>query len=148
MSWDIWDPFQDIKTFHREIDRLFKEIYTKPIEKKELIRQPLTDITETKENMIVRMEIPGISKKDIELKITDEMITIKAQKKTEAKEEKEGYCRKERSYTSFQRAFRLPKKVKSEKAEAKLEEGILKITIPKAKPELEHDEKVKRVEIK
>ena len=52
MSWEIWDPFEDMKLFHREMDRVFKDVYARPIEKKELIRQPLTDISETEKDII------------------------------------------------------------------------------------------------
>jgi len=150
MVWDIWDPFEEMKKFRKEIEKTFEDFYKKPVfkgEKRPVIREPLTDIIQTNNKVIAKVELPGIDKKDIDLKITDNMLGIKAEKKHEEEVKKKGYFRQERSYSGFQRAFTLPARVIPEKAQAEFKNGILTITIPKKKKQIEA-KKVKKIPIK
>ena len=150
MTWEIWDPFEDMKKMQKEMDKTFRDFFRKPmkLEKKEMIREPLVDVMETKKDVVVKAELPGIDKKDIELNVTENMIGIKAERKTEAKEEIKGFYRHERSYQSFQRAFSLPARVLPNKSKAKMDKGVLMITIPKAKSTKEEKSQFKRIAIK
>ena len=93
---------------------------------------PAVNIKETKDNFVVKMAVPGMSKKDFKIDLTDNVLTISSEKKDE-KEEKDGYYTKqEYSYQSFSRAFTLPKDVvDDDKITAKYENGELVLTIPK-----------------
>ncbi len=91
---------------------------------------PTVDIFEKDNNVVVKAEIPGMKKEDIEVNLTDDTITISGEKKKEDKVEKKNYYRLERSYGSFCRSFRLPREVQTDKAKAKFKDGILEIKIP------------------
>lgn len=127
MVWDIWDP----EEYRKEMKR-FLESFRRPIMRG--FKEPLVDIEITPKNVIARIELPGIDKKDIDLNITEDAVQIKAETKKEAEIKKKGYYKQERSYAGFRRFFSLPVKVKPEDATAKLEKGLLEITMPKARP--------------
>ena len=99
---------------------------------------PAVNIQESKDDFLVSMAVPGMSKKDFKLDLNDNVLTISSEKKEDKKKEVENYTRKEYSYQSFSRSFTLPKDVvNDEKITAKYENGELKILIPKkeeAKP--------------
>ena len=99
---------------------------------------PAVNIQESKDDFLVSMAVPGMSKKDFKLDLSDNILTITSEKEDEKMEEEKSYTRKEYSYQSFSRSFTLPKNVvNDEKISAKYENGELKILIPKkeeAKP--------------
>jgi HSP20 family protein len=103
---------------------------------------PSVDVFEEGDEVVVKAELPGISKEDIDVKVTDDVVTISGEKKKEEKIEKKNYYRMERSYGSFTRSFRLPTEVQTEKASAKFKEGILEIRIPKTEEAKEKEKKV------
>lgn len=92
---------------------------------------PIVDIFEEGDDVVVKAEVPGMHKEDLDVKLEDDMITISGEKKAEEKIEKKDYYRFERSYGSFCRAFRLPTEVQTEKAKAKFKDGVLEIRVPK-----------------
>ncbi|MEN2986521.1 MAG: Hsp20/alpha crystallin family protein [Thermodesulfovibrionaceae bacterium] len=122
-----------------EIDRLFDEFMKRPFSLfrslvprlREEVVSPAVDIYEEGDDLVVKAELPGLKKEDIEVKLTDDYITISGEKKKEEKVEEKNYFRYERSYGSFSRTFRLPLEVQTDKAKAKFENGILEIRIPK-----------------
>ena len=98
----------------------------------------------TKNNeLIVRADIPGLKKEDLTIELTDEMLTLKGERKHETEEKKEGFYRAERVYGSFYRTLPLPEGVKIDNAKAVVHDGVLEITIPVAKIEA----KTKKLEI-
>lgn len=145
MKWEILDPFENMKRMHKEMDSLFRDFYGKPIHRD--VREPLLDIRETKDEVIADIELPGIEKKDIDLEVKENMLSVRAKKKHETETEKEGFYRCERSYSSFQRAFELPAEIVPEKTDAEFKDGLLNIKMKKAKPEVE-EHKTKKIEIK
>ncbi len=103
---------------------------------------PTVDIFEEGDNVVVKAEIPGMKKEDIDVNITDDTITISGEKKKEEKVEKKDYYRVERSYGSFSRSFRLPKEVQTDKAMATFKDGVLEITVPKTEEAKKKEKKV------
>jgi HSP20 family protein len=103
---------------------------------------PSVDVFEEGDEVVVKAELPGISKEDIDVKVTDDVVTISGEKKKEEKVEKKNYYRIERSYGSFTRSFRLPTEVQAEKASAKFKEGVLEIRIPKTEEAKKKEKKV------
>jgi len=101
------------------------------------------DIFEEKDNVIVKAELPGMKKEDIDITVTDHTMRISGEKKREEKVEKKDYYWEERSYGSFTRSFQLPSEVQTEKAEAKFKDGILEIRIPKTEEARRKEKKVK-----
>lgn len=92
------------------------------------------DVLDEGDHYIVNAEIPGVSKEDIKLNVSDNNVEISAQHKEEKEEKKKNYIRKERRAFSYHRSLPLPDKVDSSKAKAKLNNGILSVEIPKINP--------------
>jgi HSP20 family protein len=139
------DIFEEIRRLRKEMDRFFERFGEKAWEMPEF-KEPLLDLTETDNEIIARIELPGVEKKGIVLNLTEDSLEIKAEKKKEERIEKEGYIKSERSYKGFYRKMTLPTKIIPEKAEATYKEGILEIRMPKA--EKKKAEKVRRIEVK
>ena len=136
-------PLRELARLENEIDRIFKELL--PAEAKgELVSwSPRTDIYEKDNNIVIEAEIPGAKKEDIEVKIKDNAVVIKGEVKKEEEKKEENYYKKERFYGKFERVVPLPADVKVEEAKAEYQDGILKLTIPKAV-----EEKEVKIEIK
>lgn len=109
-------------------------------------RQPLMDIKDTGNELVIEAEMPGIPKENIDIQLTENSIEICGEVKSEEKEEKKGYYRQERSYSTCYRQMPLPAEIIPSKAEATLEDGILHIKIPKKKPTTK--EKAHKVNVK
>ena len=103
---------------------------------------PKVDIFEEGDNFVVKAEIPGIKKEEIEVNLTDDMVTISGEKKKEEKVEKKDYYRFERSFGSFSRSFRLPKDVQADKAKAIFKDGVLELKVPKTEEAKKKEKKV------
>jgi len=136
------DMFEEIRRLQNEINRSFGDFWESDSYKALpdytgkkgalALRSPLTDLEETDKEVIAKFELPGVEKKDIQLNVTPDKIEVKVEKKQEAKVEKKGFYREERSYRGFYRSMALPSEVLAEKAKAKYKDGILEVTMPKA----------------
>jgi len=98
------------------------------------VRIPNIDVVDHDKEVVVKAELPGIDKNDIDIKLTENTVTIKAEKKREEKEEKDNYFHQEISRASYSRSFTLPTKVDSENAKASFKDGILEIILAKREP--------------
>ena len=101
------------------------------------IEPPVVDFYEEKDDLVVKAELPGMEKQDIEVNVTDHTLTIKGEKKNEEEVEEENYYRSERSFGSFRRDLELPSDVQAEKAKASFKNGILEVRLARteaAKP--------------
>ena len=96
-----------------------------------LANYPSVNIAEHDKDFKIELAAPGLEKKDFKIETDNDMLTISSEKKHEKKEEKENYRRQEFSYESFTRSFQLPENSLPEKIEAKYEDGLLKLTLPK-----------------
>lgn len=129
-----WDPFRDIVSLRERMNKLFEDMATARGEDKDLTMSswaPAVDIYETENEVVLTAEIPGIEEKDIEIKVEDNTLTLKGERKFEKETKEENYHRIERAYGSFFRSFTLPTYVDQDKIEAEHENGILKIRMPK-----------------
>ena len=138
-----WDPFDEIKRTQERLNQLFEDFM--PMEEwgGGKVYTPAIDIKEEDDKLLVTTDLPGINKEDVEINLKEDMLEISAKSGKEKESEEEGYLRKERSYTQFYRAVRLPASVREEGSTAKMENGVLTITLPKAKIE----EPTKKIEI-
>ena len=134
-----WDPFSPMESLQNQINRVFNTSLTDwPGVSGWGTSFPSVDVYQDKDNVIVAAEVPGLEQKDVELSITGNTITLKGQKKHESEVKEEGlqdggtYHRVERSYGSFQRVIELPCEVNADKAKAKIENGVLTVTVPKS----------------
>jgi HSP20 family protein len=96
-------------------------------------RMPKVDIIDKDTAIVVHAEVPGVNKKDLDISLTEDTVTIKGSTSQEQKEEKEDYYRSEISRDSFSRTLPLPCEVDGAKAKAKFKDGVLELTLPKVK---------------
>jgi HSP20 family protein len=138
-----WDPFEEIRKTQERLNLLFEDFM--PMKKwgDGNVFTPAIDIKEEENKLLVTTDLPGINKEDIEINLKEDMLEISAKTGKEKETEEEGYIRKEREYTHFYRAVRLPSSVKEEGSTAKIENGVLTITLPKIKRE----EPAKKIQI-
>ena len=111
-------------------------------------RTPKMDIYEDGNNVVAKVELPGVNPEDIDIEIEDDVLKVEAKKEEKKEEKKKGYYRKELSKGYYKRAVPLPVKVVGEKAEAKYEGGMLEIVIPKVKPAKQEKESKIKVKVK
>jgi len=141
-----WRPFgRELDTFRREMDDLFSRVFGEFPLTKRISEEwaPRVDVSETKDNYIVKAELPGLEVKDVNVSISGNVLTIKGEKKKEEEEKDEHNHYVERYYGSFQRSFQLPAGMKTDKIEANFEKGVLKVTLPKVE-----EAKKKEIDIK
>lgn len=142
MSIRRWEPFTEMRSLRDAMDRLFEEGWTPPIELSRVGYLPV-DMYQTDKEIVVKAAIPGVKPDDIDVGVVGDVLTIKGERETEEKVEKENYYLQERRYGSFSRSITLPTMVQSDKAEAKYENGVLTLTLPKAE-----EAKAKKIQIK
>jgi HSP20 family protein len=92
------------------------------------------DVIDEGKQLLVKLNVPGVTKKDLKLNVTENSLEVSAEHKKESEEKKKNYLRKERSQVSYYRTIPLPEKIVSGKVKAKLTDGVLEITLPKSKP--------------
>src|SRR6201982_2637894 len=133
-----WDPFREFSTLQDRMNRLFRDSYG---EREEALTTstfaPPVDVYEDEHNITLKIEVPGIDEKDIDVRIENNTLTVHGERKFEKEEKEEHYRRIERQYGSFPRTFTLPNTVDTEGVSATYEKGVLKITLAKkaeAKP--------------
>jgi HSP20 family protein len=134
-----WEPFREFSTLQDRMNRLFRE--TQGNSQDEALTSssfaPAVDVYEDEHNVTLKIEVPGIDEKDIDVRIENNTLTVHGERKIEKEEKEENYRRVERQYGSFTRTFNLPTTVDAEKVQADYDKGVLKITLPKkaeAKP--------------
>jgi len=129
-----WRPYQDFFNLQGRINRLF-ENDSLPVKSPEDVSldswSPTTDIFETKDEYILKLEVPGISKDDIQIEFNQDTLTVKGERKEEKEVNKDNYHRIERCCGSFSRSYTLPKNVDEKKIDASMKDGILELQIPK-----------------
>ena len=140
-----WNPTRHrMMPSMREWDRLMSDFFNDNYEDTSLATwAPAVDIAEDKDEFLVTADLPGLTKKDININIKDNMLTISGERQSEIKDEKKNYCRTERNYGTFKRSFQLTDKVVSDKISATFKDGVLTVNIPKAE-----ESKPKSIDIK
>jgi HSP20 family protein len=116
---------------NRMFDEFFRGFSLTPWAEERMEWLPLVDVSETDDAMRVTAELPGVQAKDVDISLTEDLLTIRGEKKSEQAETKRDYHRVERSYGLFTRTVRLPTVVDADKVEATFKEGVLTITMPK-----------------
>ncbi len=138
-------PFSDWDRWVEDVMRRPFSIFTQPFMRisptEDII--PSVDIFEEKGDVVVKAELPGIKKEDIDITLTEDTITICGDKKKELEVKKKDYYRWECSYGSFSRTFSLPAEVQTDKVKTKMKNGVLEIRIPKTEEAKKKEVKVK-----
>lgn len=137
-----WDPFRDMNVLQDRINRLFNEqTANQPESASNRAWAPVVDVIETQGELIVRAELPGLKKDDIEIQMTGESLTISGERKFD-EANKDNFIRVERPYGRFSRSFTIGVPVQSDKVSASYTDGILEVVVPKAE-----EVKPKKIEI-
>ena len=125
-----WRPFREMVSLRDAMDRLFEDsVITSKTTGATVM--PKIDIKDKKDSIVVRAELPGIEEEDVDIEITDDIMTISGERKEEKEKDEEGYYYKESHTGSFSRSFTLPSNVMGENAKAEMKKGVLTVTIPK-----------------
>jgi HSP20 family protein len=142
------DPFL---TLHREMNRLFDDVLRGgPVSsggqggsQGGVLLAPHMDVSETDKELRIQAELPGVSENDIDVSLHEDVLTIRAEKKQERKEEREGVHFSERAFGTLQRSLRLPFQVNPDQVQARFANGVLSVTLPKTQPQ----ERSRRIQI-
>jgi len=129
-----WSPFRDLIGIQQEVNRLFEDLMTRRAEAgvEGAVWVPAADVAETEDAVSVKVEAPGVDKDDIKISVTNNVLTIRGEKKMEKETSEESYHRIERVYGSFVRSLELPTVVQADKVTASFKDGVLTIVLPKS----------------
>lgn len=130
-----WDPFRNVATLQDRINRIFEDTFPRSREVDQDIAAgawtPTIDVYETEEGIIVKADLPGVSKADVAVEIKDNFLNIRGERKTDRTVAEESYYRQERCFGTFHRSFRLQAAVDPGKVKARFKDGVLEIQIPR-----------------
>ena len=132
-----WDPFRDMASLQSRLNQIFADYGRGTDELSTTGFVPPVDIYEDEHNVTLKLEVPGIEEKDLDVRVENNTLTVRGERKFEREEKEENFHRIERRYGSFSRSFTLPNTVDSEKVEADYVNGVLQIRLAKkaeAKP--------------
>ena len=133
-----WEPFRGAATLQDQVNRLFSDVFERNSEESSLTAwAPAVDIYETEHELVVKADLPEVDPKDLDIRVENNILTIRGERKFEKKVNEENYLRVERAYGSFARSFTLANTVNSEAIKADYRDGVLRVTLPKreeAKP--------------
>ena len=128
-------PMRNLFNLHNEMGRIFGDAFSSQeggTDMEETPWMPRVDIAETENGFEIRAELPGVAEDDVSVSVTDNLLTIKGEKRQEAETDGKNYHRVERRYGSFQRSFTLPRHIETDAIKAEYKDGVLTLEIPKA----------------
>jgi len=125
----VWSPFAELERIRREFDRLLEDVFPATTEREEVLAPPV-DVYETDSEIVVKAELPGVKKDNIDVTIKENTVHIKAERKEEREEKTENVHRVERFYGKIERIIPLPAEVKPEEAKAEYKDGVLESSLP------------------
>jgi HSP20 family protein len=132
MAITRWDPFQGISALQQEVNKLFESSFPARGDDSALTTwAPPVDIHETENELVLKADLPDVNEKDIDIRVENNMLTIRGERKFEQKVNKENYLRVERVFGAFSRSFGLPTTVNTEGIKAEYKNGVLTIEMPK-----------------
>jgi HSP20 family protein len=127
-----WEPFRDLTSVRKDMDRLFDEFFSMPSTVQRGWGMPMVDMYQTEDEIVVKATLPGLDPDDLDIQITGDLLTLRGEVKAENVEEGAKYHLREHRYQSFSRSLSLPVPVVSEKAKAEMKNGVLTLALPKA----------------
>jgi HSP20 family protein len=131
-----WNPMSDMLGIRRQTNHLFDDVFSPLFRSDDSLLSrwnwhPTVDIYDNDDNIVIKAELPGIDKKDIDIDVKNGVLTLKGERSFDNEVKEEKYYRRERAFGNFERTFRLPAKVDPEQINANYKDGILTIDIPK-----------------
>ncbi len=130
-----WDPLRDLLSIQDRMNRLFEQTLSRSRAEEGIAAStwsPAVDIYETPETIVMKAELPSLSREDIEIHIRDNTLTLRGERRFAKEVQQESYLRIERAYGTFQRSFTLPATIQQDKIRAVFQDGVLELTLPKA----------------
>ena len=150
MSLINWTGIAPKNSLSRYVDDFFNDTYRKMLNWEGIdsdgMTVPAVNVSDHDDNYELHLAAPGMKKEDFQININNNVLVIRAERKAERKDHESAYTRREFRYHSFERRFTLPENINQEKIEARYEEGILKVNLPKM-PILEAEREVKKIAI-
>ena len=149
MAWELMNthPFEDIEKVRSEMDRLMDTFLFGVPQRGDFWEEaewlPAVDVAETKNEVVVNVEIPGMDPKEFDISLKEGTLTIKGEKKQERVKGEENYHLVERRYGAFTRSILLPQKVQGDKLSASYKDGILRVMLPKSRVAKKKEIKIK-----
>jgi len=133
MSITRWDPFRNISTLQEQVNRLFESSVQSGRTDNSALTSwaPAVDIYETENELVLKADIPDMNENDLDIRVENNMLTIRGERKFEQKVSEDNYLRIERTYGSFSRSFGLPNTVNTEGIKAVYKNGVLTVELPK-----------------
>ncbi len=140
MGLSRWEPFGELRRMREEMDRMFENVMH-PTPALQVIAPPV-DVFERDNNVIVKVDVPGLKVDDLQVTATDDTISIRGEFKEETETREEGYFRRERQAGKFQRVIPMPATIKLDDVKASFKDGILEVTAPKAETSTEKEKNI------
>jgi HSP20 family protein len=139
-----WDPAREVDSLQSEVNRLFDTFFGGRPSSSAGARRwvPAMDLVETDDHLVLRADLPGLDRDDVNIEVKDGVLTVSGERKAEQEERADGYYRVERAFGGFSRSLSLPDHVDASKIAAGFDKGVLEVRIPK--PE---ERKPQRIEI-
>ncbi|HTS13685.1 MAG TPA: Hsp20/alpha crystallin family protein [Candidatus Limnocylindrales bacterium] len=127
-----WDPFRNLSTLQDQVNRLFDTSFKGNADNSALTTwAPAVDIYETENELVIKADLPDVAEKDIDVRVENNMLTVRGERKFEESVKEDNYLRVERAYGSFSRSFSLPTTVDTEAIKASYKNGVLSVELPK-----------------
>lgn len=120
----LWDPFTELDSVHRSF-------FSNAPNRRLASSVTPVDVYEDEKSVVLSAELPGVKAKDVHVEVHEGVLTLRAERKMEQEDKRDGYHRVERSYGKIERSFRMPETVDPEKVDADLSDGVLKVTLTK-----------------
>lgn len=142
MSMTRWEPFQSMSTLQEQVNRLLEKSWQAPGAENSTWA-PAVDVYETENELVIKADLPDVNEKDLDIRVENNRLTLRGERKFEQQVKEENYLRVERRYGAFSRSFGLPPTVNTEAIQASYNNGVLTVEMPKRA-----ESKPKQVKIK
>jgi HSP20 family protein len=127
-----WDPFGEVLRMQRDLDRIFSRVGAAERGEEGVAWMPKIDVKRSGDDIVVHAELPGIDPADVDIEVTDNVLSIRGERKVEEEKEGEGWLVRESSFGSFERSLSIPEGVDPASITASFSNGILEVHVPKA----------------
>jgi len=145
-----WDRLEDMDRWFEDLRREFDRKFWGPLAPRSegglAVREPLVDLADTGREYVLKADLPGVSKEDLDLRVTPDGIELSAESTQEREENEMDYAYRERTYRSFRRTLPFPEEVLADQVKASLKDGVLEVRLPKKEPSPRHEPVQVRVE--
>ncbi len=145
-----WDMFEDMDRWFNDLRREFDRKFWGPLipfgDESLAVREPLVDLADAGGEYVLRADLPGVAKEDLDLRVTPDGIELSAESRDEREENEKDYTYRERTYRSFRRNLAFPEEVLADHVRANLKDGVLEVRLPKKEPRPRHEPVKVRVE--